>query len=46
MMIHFNPLIKKKQAITFIDDTNMQSQTRGEMFTIVNEYRTLLRKTG
>ena len=27
MTIHFDPLIKKKQAITYIDDTIMQSQT-------------------
>ena len=46
MTIHFDPLIRKKQAITYIDDTIMQSQTRGEMFTIINEYRTLLRKAG
>ena len=46
MTIHFDPLIKKKQAITFIDDIIMQSQTRGEMFTIISEYHTLLRKAG
>ena len=46
MTIHFDPLIRKKQAITYIDDTIMQLQTRGEMFTIINEYHTLLRKAG
>ena len=46
MTIHFDPLIKNKQAITYIDDTIMQLQTRGEMFTIINEYHTLLRKAG
>ena len=46
MTIQFDPLIRKKQAITYIDDTIMQSQTRGEMFTITNEYHTLLRKAG
>ena len=46
MTIPFDPLIRKKQAITYIDDTIMQSQTRGEMFTIINEYHTLLRKAG
>ena len=46
MTIHFDPLIKKKQAITYIDDTIMQSQSRSEMFTIINEYHTLLRKAG
>ena len=44
MTIHFDPLNKKKQAITYLDDTIMQSKTRGEMFTIINEYHTLLRK--
>ena len=46
MTIHFDPLIRTKQAITYIDDTIMQSQTRGEMFTIINENHTLLRKAG
>ena len=46
MTIHFDPLIKKKQAITYIDDTIMQSQNKDEMFTIINEYHTLLRKAG
>ena len=46
MTIHFDPLIRKKQANTYIDDTIMQLQTRGEMFTIINEYHTLLRKAG
>ena len=46
MTIHFDPLIKEKQAITYIHDTIMQSQTRGEMFTIINEYHTFLRKAG
>ena len=46
MTILFDPLIKKKQVITYIDDTIMQSQTRGEMFIIINECHTLLRKTG
>ena len=46
MIIHFDPLIRKKQAITYIDDTIMQSKTRSEMFTIIIEYHTLLRKAG
>ena len=46
MTIPFDPLIGKKQAFTYIDDTIMQSQTRSEMFNVVNEYHTLLRKTG
>ena len=44
MTIHFDPLIRRKQAITYIDDIIMQSQTRSEMFTIIHEYHTLLRK--
>ena len=44
MTIHFDPLIEKKQANTYIDDTIMQSQTRCEMFTIINEFHTLLQK--
>ena len=43
---HFDPLIKKKQAITYIDDTRMQSQNKNEMFTVNNEYHAPLRKTG
>ena len=46
MTIHFDPLIRKKQAITYIDDTIMQSQNKDEMFTVINEYHTLLRKAG
>ena len=45
MTIHFNPLVKK-QAITYIDDTIMQSQNKNEMFTITNEYHTLIREAG
>ena len=46
MTIHFEPLNKKKQAITYIDDTIMQSQNKGEMFSIIHEYHNLLRKAG
>ena len=46
MTIHFDPLIKEKQAITYIDDTIMQSQNKNEMFTVYNEYHTLFRKAG
>ena len=46
MTIQFDPLIKNKQAITYIDDTVMQSQSRGETFTIINEYHTFLQKAG
>ena len=44
MTIHFDPLIKKKQAITYIDETIMQSQNKSEMLTVINEYNNLLRK--
>ena len=46
MTVRFDPLIRKKQAITYIDDTIMQSQNKNEMFTVINEYQTLLRKAG
>ena len=46
MTIHFAPLIRNKQAITYIDDTIMQSQTETEMFEIINMYHHLLRKSG
>ena len=46
MTKHFDPLIRKKQAVTYIDDAIMQSQNKNEMFTVINEYHTLLRKAG
>ena len=46
MAIHFDPLMKKKQAITYIDDTKLQSQNKNEMFTVSNEYHTLIMKAG
>ena len=46
MTIHLDPLIKKKQAITYIDATIMQSQNEKEKFTVINEYQTLRRKAG
>ena len=46
MTIHFVPLIKKMQAITYIDDTIMQSQSNNEVFTVINEYHTLVRRAG
>ena len=39
-------LVKKKQAITYLDDSLLQSQTKGEMFTILHEFHQLLRKGG
>ena len=46
MTIHFDTLINKKQAITYIVDSIMQSQNKDEMLTVINEYHTLLRKAG
>ena len=39
--IDFDPLIKKKQAITFIVDTIMRSQNKNEMFTVINKDHTV-----
>ena len=46
MTLHFDLLIRKKQAITYIDGTILQSQNKNEMLTVINEYHTLLRKAG
>ena len=46
MTIHFAPLIKKKKVVTYLDDSFMQSQTKEEMFEIISEYHSLLRKSG
>ena len=40
----FGPLIKRKQAITYIDETLLQAKDKREMFTVVKEYHSLLRK--
>ena len=40
----FGPLIKKKQAITYIDNTLLQAQDKQEMFTVIREYHALLRE--
>ena len=39
MKIHFDPLIKKKQAITYIDDRVMQSKNKDEMFAVIGHQR-------
>ena len=44
MTYHFQPLIKKKQAITHIDDTLMQAKNKQEMFTVIQVYHNLLRR--
>ena len=38
----FRPLILKKNAITYIDDVFMQSQTKEEMFTVLEHYHKIL----
>ena len=40
----FRPLILKKNAITYLDDVFMQSQTKDEMFTILEQYHKILQK--
>ena len=37
---------KKKQVITYIDDTITQAQDETEMFEIIDKYHELLRKSG
>ena len=37
---------QEKKAITYLDDSLIQSHTKAEMFTIVHEYHQLLRKGG
>ena len=46
MAINFEPLIKKKRTITYLDDSLLQSQTKAKMFTIIGEYHQLLPKGG
>ena len=44
MAINFELLIKKKKAITYLDDSLLQSQTKAQMFTIIHEHHQILRK--
>ena len=39
-----DPSLKKKKAITYIDDNLLQSQNKNEMFDTIREYHCLLRK--
>ena len=39
----FRPLIHKKSAITYLDDVFMQSQTKDEKFTILEQYHQILK---
>ena len=45
MGFHIAPLIRKKQAITYIDDTIMQTQDEFGMFELIDNYQELLRKS-
>ena len=38
----FRPLILKKNAITYLDDVFLQSQTKEEMFTVLEHYHKIL----
>ena len=38
----FRPLILKKNAITFLDDVFLQSQTKDKMFTVLEQYHKIL----
>ena len=38
----FRPLMPKKNAITYLDDVFMQSQTKDEMFTVLEQYHKIL----
>ena len=38
----FRPLILKKNAITYLDDVFMQSQTKEEMFNVLEQYHKIL----
>ena len=38
----FRPLILKKNAITYLDDVFMQSQTKEEMFNVLEQYHLIL----
>ena len=46
MAINFEPLIKKKKAITYLDNSLLQSHTKAEKFTTIHEYHQLHRKGG
>ena len=38
----FRPLMLKKNAITYLDDVFMQSQTKEEMFTVLKQYHKII----
>ena len=46
MDVNFEPLINKKKAIPYLDDSLLQSHNKAEMFTTIHENHQLLRKRG
>ena len=44
MCYEFGSHIKRKQAIAYIDDTLLQAKDKRELFKIVREYHSSLRK--
>ena len=40
----FRPLLLNKNAITYLDDVFMQSQTKYEMFTVLEKYHQILQQ--
>ena len=46
MRIHSDPPNNKKEALAYINDSTVQSQNKNEMFTVINEDYTFLRKAG
>ena len=42
-VIRLRPLILKKNAITYLDDVFMQSQTKDEMFIVLKQYHQFLK---
>ena len=39
----FRPIILMKNAITYLDDVFMQSQTKDEMLTVLEQYHQILK---
>ena len=40
----FRPLLLNKNAITYLDDVFMQSQTKYEIFTVLEKYHQILQQ--
>ena len=46
MTVHYEPLIRNKQATNDMNDTILRSQNKNEFFSIIHEYHEMLRKVG